>query len=192
LNGFRAFLFIGGIGALRGRLGATWKDSPIFDRLVGVPVETASAFEAEASITLYPTRSLNAELGLRYLQLDRQSDGSRYSTAAIPRIRVQYQFSKAWYVRSIVEYGSQDAAELRDPATGNPIFFCGTETCDPRTGGIKNDVYGDILLGYEPSPGTVFYIGYTRQMRDSDAFRFREINAVADGLFAKVSYRFRL
>jgi hypothetical protein len=48
-----------------------------------------------------------------------------------------------------------------------------------------------MLLAYEPSPRTVFYVGYTRQMRDTDAFRFRDINAVADGFFAKVSYLFR-
>jgi hypothetical protein len=47
------------------------------------------------------------------------------------------------------------------------------------------------LVSYEPSPGTVFYVGYVRQMEDMDAFRFRQIQPLADGLFVKVSYRFR-
>ena len=46
-------------------------------------------------------------------------------------------------------------------------------------------------MTYEPSPGTVFYIGYTRQMQEPDAFRFRQVTPVADGLFVKLSYRFR-
>jgi hypothetical protein len=192
MNGLRIFSFVGGIGAVRGRLGFTWKETPIFDRALRVPVEAANSFQGEIGATVYPTRSLSTELGFRYLQLDRQSDGSRYSTATIPRLRVQYQFTKAWYLRTILEYGSQEAADLRDPESGEPLYLCGDDDCDPRDGATDNELYGDVLLGYEPSPGTVFYVGYTRQMKETDAFRFRDINAVADGLFVKVSYRFRL
>jgi hypothetical protein len=191
MNGMRAFLHIGGIGAVRGRLGATWKESPIFDRMLRVPVEAADAFEAEASLTIYPTRALSVEAGLRHLRLDRQTDGSRYSTATIPRLKIQYQLNRAWYLRTILEYGSQEAGWLQDPATGNPLFLCGDDECEARDGRANNELYGDMLLAYEPSPRTVFYVGYTRQMRDTDAFRFRDINAVADGFFAKVSYLFR-
>ena len=48
------------------------------------------------------------------------------------------------------------------------------------------------LLSYEPSPGTVFFFGYTRTMEDSEAFAFDRVQPTADGLFAKLSYRFRL
>ena len=47
-------------------------------------------------------------------------------------------------------------------------------------------------MSYEPSPGTVFYVGYTRQMEDTGSFRFRDVRAMADGLFVKLSYRFRM
>ena len=46
-------------------------------------------------------------------------------------------------------------------------------------------------MSYEPSPGTVFFFGYTRQMQDSARFDFRDIQSTADGLFLKMSYRFR-
>ena len=47
-------------------------------------------------------------------------------------------------------------------------------------------------MGYEPSPGTVVYLGYSRQMRDGEAFGVRNVTTRADGLFVKVSYRFRM
>ena len=151
-------------------------ETPIFSR--GVPVDVGESWSGDISVTLTPTGSLQTEIGVRHSTIRRQRDGSTYSTATIPRVRVQYQFTKAWYLRTILEYGSQEAAELRDPETGEPLYAC-VDECEARDGATDNDLYGDILLGYEPSPGTVFYLGYTRQMRDSDAFRFRDINAVA-------------
>jgi hypothetical protein len=50
----------------------------------------------------------------------------------------------------------------------------------------------EALLSYEPSPGTVFFLGYTRQMEDSRRFGFEAVQPTADGLFAKLSYRFRM
>jgi hypothetical protein len=47
------------------------------------------------------------------------------------------------------------------------------------------------LVGYEPSPGTVVFVGYARQMRDAAGFRFQDVTTRADGLFVKLSYRFR-
>jgi hypothetical protein len=48
-------------------------------------------------------------------------------------------------------------------------------------------------VSYEPSPGTVVYVGYARQMADLDPqqFRIRDLTTTEDGLFVKVSYRFR-
>jgi hypothetical protein len=61
-----------------------------------------------------------------------------------------------------------------------------------RSGSEGYDVHIEGLVSYEPSPGTVFYVGYTRQMEDAESFRFREVRAMADGLFVKLSYRFRM
>jgi hypothetical protein len=191
MNGFRLFFNIGGWGPLQGRVSTSWTETPIFDRALGVPVEPADSWQGEVDLTVLPTRSLSLELGLTHLRLNRQSDGSSYSTATIPRIRAQYQFNKAWYVRTILEYGAQESAGLQDPETGEPLYICGDDECEQRGANAVNDVHSEFLLGYEPSPGTVFYLGYTRQMVDAEAFGFRDVNAVADGLFAKVSYRFR-
>ena len=50
----------------------------------------------------------------------------------------------------------------------------------------------EALVGYEPSPGTVVFIGYSRQLRDTERFRFRDVTSRAEGLFVKLSYLFRM
>ncbi|MDG2282256.1 MAG: hypothetical protein P8L45_04005, partial [Longimicrobiales bacterium] len=87
---------------------------------------------------------------------------------------------------------SQESLSLQDSASGLPLVSCGDADCFERSGGVNNDVRIEGLLGYEPSPGTVFFFGYTRQMRDARAFGFQDVQPTADGLFLKLSYRFRM
>jgi hypothetical protein len=174
---------------VRGNVRATWSETPVFTR--GVAVEPASAFSGNVSLNLYPTRALQAEVGLRHTILDR-ADGTEYSNATIPRIRAQYQFSRSFFVRGIFEYSNQERASLIDPATGRPLASCDDEGCALRDGSDAHDFHIEGLVTYEPSPGTVFYVGYSREMEDTEAFRFRQVRPTADGLFVKLSYRFRM
>ncbi|MEQ9398821.1 MAG: DUF5916 domain-containing protein [Longimicrobiales bacterium] len=175
---------------VRGNIRVTFADTPIFDRSRGVAVEPANSVNIDGSLNLYPTRALQAEVGVRHNTLTRES-GAQYSTATIPRLRVQYQFSRAFFVRGIFEYSAQEREELRDPVTGRPLYTCEDGTCSMKDGSTSNDFHVEGLVTYEPSPGTVFYLGYTRQMQDSAAFDFRDVRPTADGLFVKLSYRFR-
>jgi hypothetical protein len=174
---------------VRGNVRATWSETPIFDR--GVAIEPVSSFSANLSLNLYPLRALQAEVGLRHSTLTR-SDGSEYSTATIPRVRAQYQFSRSFFIRGIVEYSNQERAGLLDPGTALPLARCSDGVCSLRDGSDAHDFHVEGLVTYEPSPGTVFYVGYTREMEDSEAFRFRGVRPTADGLFVKLSYRFRM
>jgi hypothetical protein len=115
-----------------------------------------------------------------------------YSKATIPRIKAQYQFNRALFVRGIVEYARVESHGLLNPLTGLPIEFCDVDGCEVLGPSAGNDVLLEGLLSYEPSPGTVFFFGYTRTMEDSEAFAFDRVQPTADGLFAKLSYRFRL
>ena len=69
---------------------------------------------------------------------------------------------------------------------------CDEDGCDARTGSDANDFHLEGLITYEPNPGTVFYIGYSRDMAEPEAFQFQDVQAQADGLFIKLSYRFRM
>jgi hypothetical protein len=95
------------------------------------------------------------------------------------------------FLRAIGEYSSQKRNDLLDPVSGLPLYSCG-DACAPLTGSDSNDFRLEGLLGYEPSPGTVVYLGYSRQMQDTERFRFRAMDTRADGLFLKLSYRFRM
>ncbi len=176
---------------IRGNVRLSWDEEPIF-AASDAAVEPATSFSANVSLNLYPTRSLQAEVGLRHSTIHRQRDGSEYSTATIPRIKAQYQFSRAFFVRGIFEYASQERGPIYHPVTGRPVYRCTAGGCTPRDGSADHDFHIEGLVSYEPSPGTVFYIGYTREMEDVSAFRFRDLRPVADGLFVKVSYRFRM
>jgi hypothetical protein len=177
---------------VRGNIRYTISETPIFDRSFGVAIEPARSRSANASLNLYPTRALVAEIGVNYTTLTRQRDGVEYSTAVIPRIRAQYQFTRALFLRGIFEYGSQERGDLYDPVTGQPIYRCDDDGCDARVGSVGHDFRFEGLVGFEPSPGTVFFFGYSRQMEDASAFGFENVRPTADGLFIKLSYRFRM
>ncbi len=192
LPSFTVGLWVNKWQRVRGNLRVSFSETPIFDRRYGVAVDLADSFSGDVSLNLFPTPQLKGELGVRFSRLTRQRDGVEHSDAVIPRLRTQYQFSRALFLRGIVEYGTQVSAALTDARTGLPLYACDADGCDARTGSEGHDFRVEGLVGYEPSPGTVFYLGYTRQMQDASAFGFENIRPTQDGLFVKLSYRFRM
>ncbi|MYI07477.1 MAG: hypothetical protein F4059_09240 [Gemmatimonadetes bacterium] len=175
----------------RVNLRGTWSETPLFDFITDTPVDVANSWSGDAGLTLFPTTQLSAEIGVRFSRLYRQRDGSLYSEATIPRARIQYQFSRALFVRTIVEYGSQERGVLQTPDSGRQVSYCTGESCFGLGGSGSNDISAEALLSYEPTPGTVFFLGYTRLMDDPEAFRFRNLRPESEGMFMKLSYRFR-
>jgi hypothetical protein len=188
LNGFNVFMFASGWERLRGRISADLKEVPIF--YGGDPVDVADSWGGEISLTILPSRFLSMEAAVRHAVLNHK-DGTRYSSATIPRIKAQYQFNRALFLRGTLEYASAERGDLRAPDTG-PLESCDEDGCEPLDGSDGNDILVEALLSYEPSPGTVFFLGYTRQVEDSRRFGFEAVQPTADGLFAKLSYRFRM
>ncbi len=177
---------------VRGNVMYTASETPIFDRRFGVAVEPARSHFVNTRLNLYPSRALVMEVSATFSRLARVGDGERHSSAVIPRVRAQYQFSRSLFLRGIFEYSSQESIALRDPSTGRALYSCDGSECSARAGSQGHDFSVEGLLSYEPSPGTVFFLGYTRRMEDSARFDFREVRPTADGLFVKLSYRFRM
>lgn len=175
---------------VRVSVGAGWDQTPIFSS--GAPVDLGESWNGDFGITLVPTGQMQFEVGARHVSIFRQRDGSRYSSATIPRLQARYQLTRATYVRGIGEYSSQERGDILDPVTGDPIYSCSDGSCTQRSGSAAHDFRVEALLGYEPSPGTVVFLGYTRQFRDTSAFSFEQVRPTADGLFLKLSYRFRM
>jgi hypothetical protein len=173
-------------------LGGGWNQSALFEGRTDAPVDLADRWNADIGVTLYPTGAMQAEVGVRHVTLRRTRDGSTYSNATIPRVTARYQFSRSIYARVNAEYSSQDRGILRDPRTGRPIAYCGDEACAGSSASASHRATIDALVGYEPSPGTVFFVGYARTAQDPAAFGFSQLQTRSEGLFVKLSYRFRM
>jgi Domain of unknown function (DUF5916) len=137
---------------------------------------------------LRPTTSLRLELRWVHQRLTRARDGSRFSTANIPRLKLEYQLSRAIFVRYVGQYFAQDQVALRDPRTGQPLLVNGS-AAGPV---VTNDFRNDVLFSYKPIPGTVVFFGYGASLSEPDAFRFSNLSRTADGFFVKLSYLFRM
>ncbi|MBT8488895.1 MAG: carbohydrate binding family 9 domain-containing protein [Gemmatimonadetes bacterium] len=175
---------------VRGSLGASWGETPIFAG--GIPVDVGQSWGGDVGLTFVPTGAFQAEVGVRHSRIYRSRDGSEYSSATIPRIQGRYQISRSLFVRGIGEYSSQVRGDVLDPVTGEQVYTCGGDSCRARNGSDRHDFRLEGLLAYEPSPGTVVFFGYTREFEDTSGFGFRDVRPTADGLFLKLSYRFRM
>ena len=85
----------------------------------------------------------------------RRSDLTRVADGRIPRLKVEYQVSRAIFVRAIGEYNAQRQDALRDDSRTNlPIVIL-----DPVTGLYapspaleRNRFRVDALFSYQPAP----------------------------------------
>jgi len=138
--------------------------------------------------TLRPTPALRLEARWVHQRLTRARDRSRFSTANIPRLKLEYQLTRSIFVRYIGQYFAEDQAALHDPRTGQPLLVNG----DTARAIVTNDFRNDVLFSYKPTPGTVVFLGYGASLTEADAFRFRDLRRTADGFFLKLSYLFRM
>ena len=83
---------------------------------------------------------------------------------------------------------------LRDDSrTGAPILFAGPGGVFTRSVASRTNLFhADVLLSYQPVPGTVVFAGYGSNMVDEEAFQFRGLTRTDDTFFLKLSYLFRL
>ena len=191
LNSGTVFIWVSPFDKVRSNVRVTRSQTPLFDFMTDTPVDIADSWSGNASLNLFLTTNFSSEVGVTHTSLYRQRDGSLYSSATIPRVRAQYQFNRALFLRAIVEYGSQERGVLMSPTGGHEVSHCSSTSCTALQGSESNDFSIETLLSYEPTPGTVFFVGYSRRMEDMQAFRFRDVRPEAEGVFMKLSYRFR-
>lgn len=154
---------------------------------------SADAFSGNATVTWRPTEQIRIEGRYVYSRLNRERDGTRLSTAHIPRLKLEYQLSRPIFVRFVGQYTAQQTDARRDPVTDRPILIPNDDgVLEPAVAVAQNDLRMDFLFSYHPTPGTVFYLGYGSSLTEADAFTFRDVNRVSDGFFVKLSYLFRL
>jgi hypothetical protein len=153
---------------------------------------TVSRRDVEGSVDLRPTRQVRISGLLRYQQFDRVRDGTPFSTQLVPRVRLEYQFSRALFLRFVGQAELRRRDALRDPRTERPLLQRNSAGVLAPIAARKSLIgRGDLLLSYLPSPGTVIYLGYGGAGDASVTERPFDARRTSDGVFMKVSYLFR-
>jgi hypothetical protein len=139
-------------------------------------------------LTWKPTSGLRIDGQLVHDRITRARDGSWFSTANIPRLKIEYQLNRDIFFRYVGQYFAQERDTLRDPGNGNPLIVGG----NPQPRLSVTDFRNDFLFSYKPTPGTVFFFGYGSSLSEPNAFGFRDLRRTSDGFFLKASYLFRM
>ena len=140
-----------------------------------------------------PTERIRNSVSYFWQQVNRRTDGSLVNVGRILRAKVEYQLSRPLFVRLVGQYIQDQTDSLRDDSrTGAPILVAGPGGVTRTAASANNLFHLDVLLSYQPVPGTVVFAGYGSNMLDDDAFRFRGLTRTDDALFVKMSYLFRL
>lgn len=160
-----------------------FREIPLFD-------EGSLGWESRLapSLRMQPGERLRIEANYTWVRLERADDGSHFSTAHIPRLRAQYQFNKSLLARVLGQYDLELRQPLRHPVTGQAVLVDGVLQ-DTRE---RGDFTGQVLVSFEPSPGTIFFVGYNRVMDGPYGLRLDRKELLQDGFFMKLSYLFRM
>jgi hypothetical protein len=142
-----------------------------------------------------PTAQVRVGAQYQLQAFDRRTDGSTVGIRRIPRLKVEYQLTRAIFFRVVAEYDARRQDALRDDGrTELPIVIR-----DPVTGSYapagpseRNRFRLDWLFSYQPTPGTVVFAGYGSTLAEPEGLRFRALRRDRDGFFLKVSYLFRM
>lgn len=143
---------------------------------------------AVGGIVWKPTAGLRIDGRWIHLRLTRAPDGSWFSTANIPRLKVEYQLTRAIFLRYVGQYTAQEIDALRDPRSADSLVVNGA--AQPRR--TDTEFRNDFLFSYRPTPGTVLFFGYGSSLTEPEPFSFGRLSRTGDGFFLKASYLFRL
>ena len=154
----------------------------------------ADIFYESWTLAWRPTRQLRVDGTYQVQGFVRRSDGSTVQIGRIPRLKIEYQLSRAIFLRAVGEYDSSKQAALRDETrTFAPILLRQPDgTFRPAAATSSNRFRVDWLFSYQPNPGTVLFAGYGSTLSEPDALRFRSLDRLNDGFFVKFTYLFQM
>ncbi|HET9512894.1 MAG TPA: DUF5916 domain-containing protein [Gemmatimonadales bacterium] len=191
-RGIDAKLQTPSVGPFNANLNVTYGNDVNYDEW-----SPATILFVNSSLQFKPTTQFRVDGTYILTSYRRKTDGSLVSISHIPRVKVEYQVTRAIFLRLVGEYRSLHRDSLRDDGrTNDPILIF-----DPGDGQYQRSLAlaqaidglrGDFLFSYQPTPGTVFFAGYGGSFRDDGRFRFANLSRTADGFFIKASYLIRL
>ena len=147
---------------------------------------TGTGWTVTGEVDVRPVPTVRMALTGTIFRLDRL-DGSEFARSTIPRLKVEYQPRRELFFRAIGEYRSDRTAALQDPATGAPLYVNGV----PQPATEYNGLRVDLLASYEPTPGTVAFLGYGSTLQTDEEFNWSRLQRMTDGFFVKLAYQIR-
>jgi len=141
-----------------------------------------------------PTSKLRAQLMYNAQVYWRRDDRSLVGKTLIPRLEIEYQVSRPIFLRLVGQYDGSYQNTLRDDSRSElPIYFANSNgTYSPAASFQHNQFQLSALFAYQPIPGTVAFIGYGNTLTEPNGFQFNPLRRIADNVFVKFSYLFRM
>ena len=139
------------------------------------------------TLTLRPTAAARVEGTLALSSITRARDGSQFARTMIPRVKVEYQLNRATFVRVVGEYRSEQRDALRASADGRILYIGHVASTATATSTLRVD----WLASYQPTPGTVAFLGYGTGLDAPRADGFASLRRSDDAFFVKLAYQFR-
>ena len=143
------------------------------------------------SIDLRPTSQIRVNATYASSEWFRRANGFSSFSQRIPRVKVEYQVARPFFVRVVSQYEANRREALVDYRTGLPLLVRQANgSYAPSTLRASNLLRADWLLSYRPRPGTVLFAGYGDSRTEPEALAFNHLTRVSDGFFFKASVLF--
>ena len=163
-------------------LSFTYGDVPIF-----VEGRAGTQRRVTGALTLRPTPGTRIDGTLTHTRLAR-AGGGEYARVLIPRVKAEYQPSRALFFRVVTLFRSDRVDATRNPLTLLQLL---SSAGTPLTAGDRRSLRTDWLVQYEPTPGTTAFIGYGDSWGSNGSILNTDLLRQSDGLFVKVAWLFR-
>ena len=142
---------------------------------------------ATAGVQWRPSERLRADLNYNLQSFARRTDGSYVGIRRIPRLKLEYQATRAIFLRYVGEVATNYQDALRDDSrTDLPIVFVQPDGTFMLASGVRQrSVRNDWLFSYQPTPGTVLFAGYGNAYANADYYTDPRLQRTRDGFFLK-------
>ena len=147
----------------------------------------------QLAVNFRPSDRARVEGTFNYQDYWRRSDHTLVARNMIPRVKLEYQITRSIFMRLVGEYDYSLTDDLRDEdRTNYPLIVDGVLAQATRS----RSLHGDYLFSYQPTPGTVLFLGYgsvaVGEPDPAQRFNWQPLRRASDYFFAKYSYLFRL
>lgn len=147
----------------------------------------------QLGLSVRPSERARIDGTLAYQDYWRRSDHTLVGRNVIPRVKLEYQITRAIFMRVVGEYDLSETDDLRDETRTNyPLLIGGERAIATR----DRSLHGDYLFSYQPTPGTVLFLGYGSEAvgfpDQTQRFNWQPLKRMTDYFFVKYSYLFRM